>query len=193
MGMPVERTQRWTARAVRQLIAEAPLATPRYELVDGALLVTPSPAPPHQMAVKLMLAAIDAYLAREPIGVVLPSPSDIELEDEDIRQPDVFVVPVSEWKRIAKEGFPARELLLAVEVLSPSSSRMDRVKKRPGYQRHVPEYWIIDVEARIVERWRSGDTRPEILTDLLQWEPANAASIFELSLDDFFARAAGDV
>ena len=46
MVMPaIER--RWTVREVRQLIAESPLATPRYELVDGELLVTPSPSWPH--------------------------------------------------------------------------------------------------------------------------------------------------
>ena len=47
MGMPAEIRRRWTAREVRQLIADAPLFTPRYELVDGELLVTPSPGPYH--------------------------------------------------------------------------------------------------------------------------------------------------
>ena len=54
MGMPaVER--RWTAREVRRLIGESPLQSPRYELVDGELLVTSSPNRPHQLAVAEML------------------------------------------------------------------------------------------------------------------------------------------
>jgi hypothetical protein len=47
MAMPAEIGRRWTAREVRQLIEDSPLAPPRYELVDGELLVTPSPAYPH--------------------------------------------------------------------------------------------------------------------------------------------------
>jgi Uma2 family endonuclease len=67
---------------------------------------------------------------------------------------------------------PARELLLAAEVLSPSSARHDRVKTRPHYQRHVPEYWIVDLEARLFERWRPEDDRPEIVVQTLNWQPA---------------------
>src|SRR5437763_4522810 len=154
MGMPAEKVRRWTAREVRQLIQDAPSFTPRYELVDGELLVTPSPGPRHQEAVLLLLVALSAYCDREPVAHALHSPSDIELEPEDVRQPDVYVMPMPEWKRVLRDGFPARALLAAAEVLSPSSGRNDRVKKRPGYQRHVPEYWIVDIDARLIERWR---------------------------------------
>jgi Uma2 family endonuclease len=140
MAMPAETTRRWTAREVRDLIAGQPLYTPRYELVDGELLVTPSPAPPHQIVVRELIMALGDYLRREPVAEVLHSPSDVELEPEDVRQPDVFVVSRAELKRVVREGNPVRELLLAIEVLSPSSGRHDRVTKRPGYQRHVPEY-----------------------------------------------------
>ena len=193
MGMPAERTRRWIAREVRQLIADAPLATPRYELVDGELLVTPSPAPPHQMAVSLLLVALSLYCEREGVGEALSSPSDIELEPEDVRQPDVYVVSPAEWRRIARDGFPARELVLAIEVVSPSSGRADRVKKRPGYQTHVPEYWIVDTDARIVERWRPGDSRPEIVDKQLEWAPSGARRAFELNLPKFFERVAGEL
>ena len=54
MAMPAAQ-RRWTAQEVRELIAESPLATPRYELVDGELLVTPSPNWPHQRAVKIFV------------------------------------------------------------------------------------------------------------------------------------------
>jgi len=51
-----------------------------------------------------------------------------------------------------------RELLLAIEEISPSSARMDRVTRRRGYQSHVSEYWIVDVDARIVEGGARGTT-----------------------------------
>ena len=189
MGMPAEKVRRWTAREVRQLIADAPLVTPRYELVDGELLMTPSPGPRHQEAVRLLLVALSAYFDREPAaGHVLASPSDIELEPDDLRQPDVFVLPMNEWKRIQRDRFPAHALLVAAEVLSPSSGRHDRVRKRPGYQRHVSEYWIVDIDARLVERWRPNDDRPEILTDRLVWTPEGATTSFELELTEYFTR-----
>lgn len=192
MGMPAEKTRRWTAREVRDLIDAAPFATPRYELVDGELLVTPGPAMPHQIAVRLLLVALSTYLEREPVGEPLSSPSDVELEPEDIRQPDVYVVSVNERRRVRREGMPVQQLLLAIEVLSPSSGRYDRVKKRHGYQRHVPEYWIIDIDSRLIERWRPGDERPEILSQTIRWQPSGATSALELELLPFFARIVGE-
>jgi Uma2 family endonuclease len=186
MAMPAGIGRRWTAREVRDLIAAAPLATPRYELVDGELLVTPGPGLPHQSAVGRLLVALMSYLDRERVGVAITSPSDVELEPEFIAQPDVFVVPMPEWRRVMRDGPPIHELLLAVEVLSPSSSRHDRVRKRPLYQRHVPDYWIIDADARLIERWTSGDDRPELITETLVWQPRGASAPFTLELGPFF-------
>lgn len=193
MGMPAREKRRWSARAVRELIAAAPLASPRYELVDGQLLVTPSPAHAHQMAVRLLLVALSNYLETNPIGSALDSPSDVELEREHVTQPDVYVVPLDEAARLARDDFPARALLLAVEVASPSSARDDRVEKRPLYQRNVPEYWIVDTDARLVERWRPQDERPEILTGTLTWMPAGVRTPFQLDLGDFFQRVASGI
>jgi Uma2 family endonuclease len=189
MAMPAvdqRSRRRWSAREVRQLIAESALQTPRYELVDGELLVTPSPNRAHQLAVKGLLRSLDDYLATTRIGHVLPSPFDVELEPESITQPDVFVVSPSDWERLAME-MPARELVLAIEVLSPSSSQHDRVTKRPLYLRHVSEYWIVDPYARVVERWTPDEKRPEILTTTLEWHPRGAAEPFRLALPAFFA------
>ena len=187
MAMPAVK-RRWTAREVRQLIAESPLATPRYELVDGELLVTPSPSWTHQRAVTQLLVALSEYFKLQPVGEASTSPFDVELAPESLVQPDVFVVPRHEARRLLAE-MPARELLVAVEVLSPSSGRHDRVTKRPHYQRHVPEYWIVDLDARLVERWRPGDERPEIVTETLEWHPSGATEPFRLDLTRYF----GDV
>src|SRR5205823_11014578 len=79
MAMPATQ-RRWTAHEVRQLIAESPLQTPRYELVDGELLVTPSPSFAHQRAVALLLQALHEYLQSTGIGLAITSPFDVELE-----------------------------------------------------------------------------------------------------------------
>ena len=185
MAMPALK-RRWTAREVRQLIADNPLAAPRYELVDGELLVTPSPTWPHQRAVQGLVRELSAYLRTEPIGHVGESPFDVEPEPELIVQPDVFVLPIAESRRLLTE-MPARALLLAAEILSPSSSRHDRVIKRPVYQRHVPEYWVVDLDARLIECWTPTDERPALISDLLVWKPAGASSSFELDLAEYFS------
>jgi Uma2 family endonuclease len=186
MAMPAETTRRWTAREVRELIDRNPLATPRYELVDGDLLVTPGPSVFHQRAVLELAIALTAYLRSERVGHVITSPSDVELEPEFVTQPDEFVVPAAEWTRVVTDGLPIRELLLAIEVLSPSSSRHDRVRKRPLYQRHVPDYWIVDLDSRLFERWARHDDRPELVTETLIWKPAGAATAFSLDVPAFF-------
>jgi Uma2 family endonuclease len=189
--MPATQRRRWTAREVRDLITANPLVTPRYELVDGELLVTPSPSALHQVAVRELLIALAAYLETTRVGEVLLSPFDVEPEPEFLAQPDLFVIPPHEARRLRSE-MPARELLLVVEVLSPSSGRHDRVRKRPFYQRNVPEYWIVDLDAHLVERWRSADVRPEVVSDLLTWQPPGAAEGFSLPLSRFFARVFGE-
>ncbi len=79
------------------------------------------------------------------------------------------------------------QILLAIEVLSPSTARADRQVKRRRYQRHgIPEYWIVDLDSRLVERWRPGDERPEILHDALTWQVSDSAARFELDLAAFF-------
>jgi len=186
MAMPALQGRRWSVREVRQLIADAPLATPRYELVSGELLVTPSPTALHQSAVTLLLTMLDSYARKNRIGVAYTSPFDVELEPETLVQPDVFVTATREARRLLTE-MPARELLVAAEVISPSSARYDRVTKRALYQRHVSEYWVIDLNARLVERWLPNDDRPALLVDTLVWRPTGASESFTLELPGYFA------
>lgn len=188
MGMPAV-SRRWTAKEVRQLIADNPLYTPRYELVDGELLVTPSPSHAHQRAVLEMAGDLRNHLRASKRAEVYVSPSDVELEPEFLSQPDIFVIPKSERARAASAKDNVwRHLLVAVEVLSPSSSRHDRVRKRPKYQQHVSEYWIVDIDARLVERWRPSDERPEILTERLDWVGPGDCPPFTVDLRQYFER-----
>lgn len=189
MGMPAAKRDRWTRAEVERLIADSPLQTPRYEVVDGELFVTPSPLPAHQLIVGELYAALRQYVRAQKLGRVYFSPSDIELEPETYVQPDLYVVPPGEDRRL-RSATKATTLLLVVEVLSPGSARGDRGRKRLLYQRRVPEYWIVDLDARLVERWRSGDTRPEILRDELTWTPGAVHPPLVVQLEQLFAELA---
>ena len=164
----------------------------RYELLDGELLVTPSPARPHQLAASEMHLLLGNYCKRERFGVALMSPSDIELAPESIMQPDVFVVaeelladPESNrWSDITW-------LMLAVEVLSPSTQQDDRVRKRDFYLANgVREYWIVNLDSRAIERWTPERARPEIHRDRIEWHPAGAAEPLVIELEEYFLRGA---
>jgi Uma2 family endonuclease len=185
LASPMDR-RRWTAAEVRRLIEENPLLTPRYELVDGELLVTPSPVWVHQRAVSILLGKLLVYLERQPVGRASTSPMDVELESESIVQPDVFVLPVEESRRLIGKLI-ARVHTRAAVVLSPSSAPHDRVTKRPLFQRHVGEYWIVDLDAGLFVRWRPGDERPEILLTAIEWHPPGATEPFVLDLPRYFA------
>lgn len=155
MGMP-EVARRWT----REEVLALPDDGNRYESVDGELLVTPAPRLPHQRAIRLLFQRLHSYVLAHAIGEILWSPADLDLRSEHLVQPDLFVFRssptglASSWSDV---GIP----LLVVEIGSPTTARYDRRIKRPLYQRvGVPEYWIVDLEARIVERWRRGMNAP---------------------------------
>jgi Uma2 family endonuclease len=187
MVMPAIR-RRWTTADVRALTQED-RAWPRYELIDDELLVTPAPAHPHQIATLELWSLLDAYLDHEPVGQAVTSPSDLELRPGTITQPDVFVIP-AETQTVADglEWSDVKTLLLAVEVLSPTSLRTDRVKKRDFYlENGVEEYWIVDLDARVVERWLPEQERPELLRESIKWTP-RARPPLVIDLLKYFSR-----
>ncbi len=177
MSMPAIR-RRWTPDAVRRLNAETP-SWPRYELIGGELLVTPSPGDPHQLAIGELHLLIAPYMDREGLGLTFLSPSDVALQADSVTQPDLYVTPDA-----LEDG-----LLLAIEVVSPSSMRTDRVTKREFYMESgVREYWVVDIEARSIERWTPMEVSPVVERTTLVWSPDGAARPLEIRLPDFFRR-----
>lgn len=60
--------------------------------------------------------------------------------------------------------------------------------KRPVYQEaNVSEYWIIQDDARIIERWQPGDERPAVVADRLTWHPAGATAQLVVDPAELFA------
>lgn len=188
MGMPAIR-RRWTADAVRRLNVATP-SWPRYELIDGELLVTPSPGLPHQIAVTQLLLLIAPYVERERLGIIITAPSDVELREGSITQPDLYVMPagpVAEDRGLS--WTQGHQLVLAVEVLSPASVRTDRVTKRDFYMESgVAEYWIVDLESRLFERWVPTEATPQIDQTTMSWRPAGSSAALSIDIHAYFGR-----
>jgi len=164
----------------------------RYEVIDGELFVTPAPAWKHQRAIAALYSLVAEYLRSGRVGEVLFAPVDIIFSPTRGVQPDLLVVPVVDGPRPQKFADVGR-LLLAVEVLSPSSARADRVAKRTLYRDEgVPEYWLVDLDARTVERSTPSEPRVEVVTDVLEWRPDGAATAFRVDLAEYFASVLGD-
>ena len=114
----------------------------RYEIVDGSLHVSPSPNRPHQIAASRLVRML-ADAAPDDVEVV--ETVDVELPDS-VFEPDVVVMPAS--VAYGTEGpLKPGQVLLAVEVVSPASRRMDRmVKPSVLAEGGVPAYWRVELD-----------------------------------------------
>jgi len=177
MAMPIY----YTAEMVRAL----PEDGKRYETVHGELLVTPAPRGLHQEMVFRLAKLLDTYSAPLGRGHVMLSPADISWGIDILVQPDVFVVSLDEARTM--DWSFMKSLLLAVEVLSPSSGRADRFTKRRLYQEvGVPLYWVVDADQQFVEVWTPDTTFPHFEREVLTWHPPGAGEPLRISLTELF-------
>ncbi len=185
--MPSVTRSDWTV----EMLDALPDDGQRYEIIDGELFVTPSPFPPHQVIAGAIYAELRTYLRGSTVGSAMISPSDVWRGErrKNRVQPDVFVLRSSDGKRPVFP-FAMRELLLAVEVMSSGNPRYDyHVKRRLYLSEGVPEYWVVNGEARNVSRWRGTEDPGEVLSKRIEWHPSGMASPFVLDLDELFAEA----
>jgi Uma2 family endonuclease len=187
MGMASPQT-RWTAAMVRAL----PDDGFRHEVIDGEHIVTPAPSWTHQRALRELVRRLLPYLEQHDVGELLFAPADIEFDEHNMVEPDLFVFPRSNAS-MPRAWEDVSELLLVVEVLSPSTARTDHVRKRRLYERHrVPEYWIVDVDRRVVERWRAGEDVGTVLTERLTWQPNSNVPALSIDVGDYFIDVTGE-
>ena len=189
MGMPATTEHYWLPADLERF----PVGDGcRYECIDGVLLVTPAPRMVHVAALTHMGLLIQSGLVGRAAKLrVISSTADVRPEPTTVVEPDLFVLRAPATAKTRLDD-PACAVLIA-EVLSPGTAKRDRGIKRTLYQRvGVPEYWIVDLDARLIERWTPSDTRPEILREQLTWtDPVSGVEV-ALDLERYFAEVWGD-
>ena len=159
----------------------------RYEVIDGEVLVTPAPTPRHQHVLATLLIALRPYVEREGLGVVLPDVDLLFVTGQFLR-PDLVFVPDAARGGITDRGVEEPPGLV-VEILSPTSSSIDRVKKPRRYGDFgVPEYWVVDPEERVVWTWRfaEGQAEPARVAARVSWRPEGSREPLVLELEELF-------
>ena len=124
--------------------------TKRYELLEGELVMVPSPTFEHQDILSNLLVELWNFVEEHDLGVVVTAPLDVVL-GEDVVQPDILYVSKRRARIITHEeirGAPD----LVVEILAPPTAQRDRTYKKRLYARHgVREYWLVDPDEKTIE------------------------------------------
>jgi Uma2 family endonuclease len=130
----------------------------RKELIDGELYVTPSPIRRHQDAVEVIVGALHIH-RRAHGGKLYFAPMDVRFSDRTVVEPDVLYIAPARVDELTDGRFVDIVPDLVVEVSSPSTRRLDLVKKRGLYEREgVREFWFVDLDEDVVDVYRLDET-----------------------------------
>jgi Uma2 family endonuclease len=165
----------------------------RYELIDGDLYVTPAPSEVHQLVALCLGSRLRQYLRPTDIARAVISPSDIRKPHRTLNrvQPDIFAVRLTNGQR-PRYPYDLRDILLAVEILSPASRYLDRVVKHSLYlDNGVSEYWIVDTDAPSITAFTSEDRKGEVHREAISWHPAGATSPLLINIAELLEDALG--
>jgi Uma2 family endonuclease len=146
----------------------------RYEIHDGELSVSPTPTFRHQQIVARLLGMLRGHVAAHDLGEVVPSPITVVLSDTSVVEPDIVYIAKDRLDLVSARGTIDGAPTLAIEIVSPSTARIDRQTKKQLFERYgVPWYWIVDADARCIDvhqaasgSYGPADRRSEHLADL---------------------------
>lgn len=171
-------------RVTEEEFLALPESHDHVELIDGEVILSPSPLPVHQLLVLELAHRVKLWTEDHPPSFVGLSPLDVRIQPGRILQPDLFVLcPGLERLDALIEAVPD----LVVEVLS-SQPTYDRLTKRLAYaEAGVPEYWIVDPVERTIELVTGLETRDRATSSL------QSATLEDLSIDvgALFAKVLG--
>jgi Uma2 family endonuclease len=156
----------------------------RYELLDGVLLVTPAPLPPHEVVIGRLFGSIANYLHPSGLGHVVARGA-VEIVPKTHLEPDILVFPADQ--PLDRKWAAIRDWWLAVEVFSESSKIYDRDFKRNAYlAMGVAEVWLVDWWGEAVYVSRPGEPEDIPHADRFTWYPAAMERPLEIELSEVF-------
>ncbi|CAN5587616.1 hypothetical protein BH09CHL1_BH09CHL1_09430 [soil metagenome] len=114
------------------------------ELIDGVVIVSPTPIPRHQLIATRLVYPLIGIERAGGDGIWFSSPVDLLISQNSVFEPDAMLFGPDGEPNL--DQLPITEIpVIAVEILSPSSRSTDNIRKRAGYSdRGVAEYWIVD-------------------------------------------------
>jgi Uma2 family endonuclease len=167
-----------------------PDAGPRFQLIDGEFHMAPAPNTYHQIVSRNLQYLLMDFLEDHPLGELFGAPFDVYLSDVDVFQPDICVFSKDQPEYLDERGAVSAPWLV-VEILSPSSCRLDRGPKREVYARcGTRELWLIDPDKREVAVYllREDAERPVKLLSASESLTTDLLPGLEVSLARVFAR-----
>jgi Uma2 family endonuclease len=180
----VTTTHRWA----RADLGRLPDDGNRYEVLDGELFVTPQAAYRHQAIAFDLAFALQRYCIDHDIGRVV-GPGAVVFDQNEL-QPDVQVIPGHHPPQADTEWEQLPLPLLVAEVLSDSTRQRDFGKKKAAYERlGIATYWIVDPGKRRVIAMSVRSAEPEIVTDVLRWQPRGDLPPLEIPIATFLGAA----
>jgi Uma2 family endonuclease len=126
----------------------------RYEVIDGALYVTPPPGWGHQRGLGKLYVMVANHVFANRLGEVVTAPVGVKLDDENGLEPDLVYISDARRHIIVDRGVEGAPDLV-VEVLSPSTQSRDRgVKMRRYAAAGVPHYWMLNYRNPALDAYR---------------------------------------
>jgi Uma2 family endonuclease len=147
----------WQPDPVRQTHADytvedvlnLPEDAPRVELVDGVMVVVPSPSIGHQNIGNLLWS----WLYRNAPKTFLPVTAiGVMVSPKDTFEPDLVLVKQQRPGTVdtKRHYLSPDEVAIVVEVVSPGTGQRDRYLKPGGYaDAGIPYFWRIEQDPRV--------------------------------------------
>lgn len=144
-GLPLPR-KKFTREEVNDLLEKGFFVGQRFELIDGDLIDKMGQNPPHANAIVRLMFFLGQFFGLMRMRVQLPM--EAGPRDRKWSQPEPDVAVIAESVDLSDHHPEGHELTLVVEV-ADTSVRHDTNRKREIYANAgVPEYWVLDINAR---------------------------------------------
>lgn len=162
----------------------------RCEILDGELLMSPSPRTLHQLCSMELSMLLWEYVRKNNLGKIVTAPMDVHLDARNIVQPDILFVSSARKNIIERDGIIRGVPDVAIEIVSPTSVVLDRGRKMQTYLRFgLPEYWIVDPANQSIEVYTLTNGQYVLASGAAQEGVATSVLISGFSVDvkSFFA------